>query len=273
VRATSKSNEIEVFLSTVAQSPLSALLLDYDGTLAPFSVDRRRAVPYPGVDEILQDIVDTGRTRLIIMTGREAHDVKPLLKVRPFPEVWGAHGLQRLSSDGGCQMPEVDPDALQALADAERWLAYQGLDHMAEPKPGSLAVHWRALDHNSAVRLRGKILLGWFPIAQRASLRVLEFDGGLELRIPDQDKSDAIKTILRELGPESPIAYLGDDVTDETAFRALQDRGLTVLVRKEHRKTSARVWLKPPEELLDFLAQWRNACRTTSLARSASYSR
>lgn len=272
MQVATRTKEIGGFLRTVGQSPLSALLLDYDGTLAPFTVDRRRAVPYPGINAVLQEIVDSGRTRLIIITGREAHDIEPLLKIRPFPEVWGAHGLQRLSADGACEMPEIDANALQALADAKRWLAYQGLDHMAEPKPGSLAVHWRALDYNSAVELRGKILLGWFPIADRASLKIVEFDGGLELRVPDQDKSDAIKTILREIGPESPIAYLGDDLTDEPAFRALQNRGLTVLVRKEHRKTSARIWLKPPEELLDFLAQWRDACRTTSLARSASYS-
>jgi trehalose 6-phosphate phosphatase len=272
VPVTTKVNEIEQFIRSVTQSLQNVLLLDYDGTLAPFALDRRKAVPYAGVNAILQDIVDIGRTRLIIITGRDAHDVEPLLKIRPFPEVWGAHGLQRLRTDGACEMPQIDSNALQGLADAERWLAYQGLDHMAEPKPGSLAVHWRALDHNSAVKLRGKILLGWFPIAQQASLKVLEFDGGLELRVPDQDKSDAMRTILREIGPNVPVAYLGDDVTDETAFRALQNRGLTVLVRREHRKTSARVWLKPPEELLDFLAQWRDACRTTSLARSATYS-
>jgi trehalose 6-phosphate phosphatase len=266
------NNEIERFLRTVAQSTLSALLLDYDGTLAPFSLDRRRALPYPGVNAILQDILDTGRTRLVIITGRDAHELESLLDIRPFPEVWGAHGLQRLSTDGACEIPEIDASALQGLADAKRWLAYQGLDHMAEPKPGSLAVHWRALDQNSAVKLRGKILLGWSPIAQQASLKVLEFDGGLELRVPVQDKCDAIGTILREIGPAAPIAYLADDVTDETAFRALVNRGLSVLVRREHRNTAARVWLKPPEELLDFLKQWRDACRTTSLARRATYS-
>lgn len=270
--ASTKASELEQFFHEVTQSSQSALLLDYDGTLAPFTLDRKKAVPYPGVNAILQEIVNIGRTRLIIITGRDAHDVEPLLKVRPFPEVWGAHGLQRLRSSGACDMPEIEASALQGLSDAKRWLAYQGLDHMAEPKPGSLAVHWRALDENSALKLRGKILLGWFPIAQQASLKVLEFDGGLELRVPDQDKSYAIRTIIREMGPDVPVAYLGDDVTDETAFRALNNRGLTVLVRREHRKTSARVWLKPPEELLDFLTQWRDACRTTSLSRSATYS-
>jgi trehalose 6-phosphate phosphatase len=273
VPVTTKRSEVDQFMYTVAHSARSALILDYDGTLAPFSVDRGTALPYPGVAPLLQEIIDDERTRLVLMTGRDAREVERLLDIRPFPEVWGSHGLQRLRTNGTCEMPKIDPMAVQALVDAERWLSYQGLHSMAERKPGSLAVHWRALDENSALELRSRILLGWLPIAERAPLAVLEFDGGLELRVPGQDKSDAIRTILREIGPGTPAAYLGDDVTDETAFRTLQNRGLSVLVRRERRQTSARVWLKPPGELLEFLGQWRDACRTISLAKTATYSR
>ena len=51
---------------------------------------------------------------------------------------------------------------------------------------------------------------------------------------------------------------------------ALQGRGLTVLVRRERRKTAAQAWLKPPEELLDFLVRWRDACRATTMAQTAT---
>ena len=248
-------NQIDQFLHGIGRQ--SVLLIDYDGTLAPFSVDRQSAVPYPGVCSILQEIMDSGRTRLVIVTGRRAEEVNPLLGLHPAPEVWGSHGLQRLRPDGTSEMPEFDPKALQVLADAE-------------PKPGSLAVHWRGLDENAATELRSRILLGWFPIAERSSLTVLEFDGGVELRIPDRDKSDAIRTILQEVGRGTPVAYLGDDMSDEPAFHALQGRGLTVLVRRERRKTAAQAWLKPPEELLDFLVRWRDACRATTMAQTAT---
>lgn len=270
LRIMNNRNQIDQFLHGIGSYRQSVLLIDYDGTLAPFSVDRQSAVPYPGVCSILQEIMDSGRTRLVIVTGRRAEEVNPLLGLHPAPEVWGSHGLQRLRPDGTSEMPEFDPKALQVLADAENWLAYQGLHQMAEPKPGSLAVHWRGLDENAATELRSRILLGWFPIAERSSLTVLEFDGGVELRIPDRDKSDAIRTILQEVGRGTPVAYLGDDLSDEPAFRALQGRGLTVLVRRERRKTAAQAWLKPPEELLDFLVRWRDACRATTMAQTAT---
>ena len=136
---------IEEFLESVARARQSVLLLDYDGTLAPFSVDRHRAVPYPGLRDLLQQIIDTGRTRLVIVTGRDAHEIDPFLRLRPAPEIWGSHGLQRLLPDGRCQMPEIPPAVAEVLDDARRWLEYQGLDDCAERKPGSIAVHWRAL--------------------------------------------------------------------------------------------------------------------------------
>jgi trehalose-phosphatase len=55
-----------------------------------------------------------------------------------------------------------------------------------------------------------------------------------------------------------PVAFLGDDITDEDAFRVLGQRGLSVLVRSEHRETEAQAWLRPPRELIDFLLQWSN---------------
>ncbi len=258
-------------MNRVTRAQRSVLLLDYDGTLAPFSVDRRRAVPYPGLRDLLQQIIEVGRTRLVIITGRDAHEIDPFLRLRPAPEIWGSHGLQRLLPDGTCDMPEI-PDAVsQVLDDAKRWLEYQGLHDLAERKPGSIAVHWRALEQTAAKELRGRIIVGWFPIADRANLKLLEFDGGVEMRIPDLDKGDAVRTVLDETGPNCPIAYLGDDITDERAFRALGSKGLGILVRPAFRKTSAQAWLKPPEELADFLSRWLVATETTQLTRSATY--
>jgi trehalose 6-phosphate phosphatase len=132
-------------------------------------------------------------------------------------------------------------------------------------------LHWRALEESAAEELRGKILVGWFPIAERAALKLLEFDGGVEMRMPDPDKGHAVQTVLAEMGPHAPAAYLGDDLTDERAFRALAGRGLSVLVRPRQRRSLAQVWLKPPEQLIAFLSRWLSAIETTQLARSATY--
>lgn len=267
----SRHENVDDFLASVARAPRSVLMLDYDGTLAPFHVDRQKAVPYAGVTSLLRQIVDKGRTRLVIVTGRDAREISQFLSLQPMPEVWGSHGLQRLLPNGSCEMPEIPADVVEVLDSARRWLDYQGLHDLAEIKPGSIAVHWRALEEAAAAELRGKVLVGWFPIAERAALTLLEFDGGIEMRMPDPDKGHAVQTVLAEMDPDVPAAYLGDDLTDERAFRALAGRGLSVLVRPRQRRSEADVWLKPPEQLLDFLSRWFSAIETTDLARSATY--
>lgn len=60
------------------------------------------------------------------------------------------------------------------------------------------------------------------------------------------------------------MAYLGDDLSDEGAFIALEGRGLTVLVRHELRPTVTQAWLLPPDELLVFMTRWHLASAPTS---------
>ncbi len=261
--------EVERLLEQVARAPESALLLDYDGTLAPFQVERDKAFPYPGVPGILQAIAATGRTRVYVVTGRPTDDIVALLGIYPSPEIWGLHGMQRRKREGTVEMACVSESLVQALIEADRWLQLQGLRQTAEFKPGSIAVHWRGLPKIQAEDTERRVLAGWSGIAKRAGIEILRFDGGLELRTPEPDKGDAVRHILQQLQADAPIAYLGDDATDERAFQALENRGMRVLVRPEWRETEADFWLKPPEQLLDFLQGWLQAITRKQVQSSA----
>ncbi len=96
---------------------------------------------------------------------------------------------------------------------------------------------------------------------ERGRLHLLAFDGGLELRSTDRNKGTVVGHLLMTEPAGIPAAYLGDDLTDEDAFAAIGTRGLSLLVRSEARASRARFWLRPPEELLDFLDSWIEASR------------
>ncbi len=253
--------QVESLLRAVARSPRSLLMLDYDGTIAPFHTDRYQAFPYIGFAPLLQEIVRACKTRVVIISGRDANEVIPLLDVQPHPEIWGLHGLQRLKPDGSTEVSPLDETTSEGLAAAEDWLIYQHLQDTAEFKAGSIAVHWRGLAESEEETLRTKVLLGWKPIAKYTGLHLMEFDGGVEIRTPEVDKGDAVRTILSEMDPDVPAAYLGDDNTDEHAFEAMNGRGLSVLVRPRYRRTAAQLWLRPPDEVLELLEQWLEACQ------------
>ncbi len=245
------------FLERVRAARNRVLLLDYDGTLAPFRVARDLAVPYPKVAPLISRIMNQG-TRVVVISGRPAREVLGLLAISPQPEIWGSHGLERLLPDGSYRVGPA-PAYQDHLLAAEAALRDAGLEDHIEIKPGGVAVHWRGLDPTKAERIAKEVTHLWRPILDRAPLRLLEFDGGVEIRVAGPGKGDAVRAILREAGEDSAVAYLGDDQTDEDAFRALKSKGLTALVRTESRPTAAEVWLKPPQELLQFLEEWLRA--------------
>ncbi len=246
------------FMAEVSRTASRALLLDYDGTLAPFTPDRHRAVPYPEIPALIEQIRNTTNTRLVIVTGRRALEVSKLLGLKKV-EIWGCHGLSRLRADGTYEMPILDDDAVGKIAEANELLRLAGLFDLLEFKPAATAIHWRGME-GEANKVARKVEKVWSKLHGRQGLELLKFDGGMEIRVAGANKGSAIRTILGELGGNSAVAYLGDDHTDENAFEALRGHGLSVLVRAEYRPTLADVWIQPPEGVISFLADWARAC-------------
>jgi trehalose-phosphatase len=238
-------------------------MLDYDGTLAPFCPDLRAVVPYDGVTDCLNALLEADGARLIVVTGRFLKEAPPALGTRSSPEFWGSHGRERLLPDGSYAVTGIDVAALRALTVADTWAPMvEAAGGRCEAKPGSLAFHWRGADPGGVAIIRRLVTEGFHREALVGVLDLHSFDGGLELRAPGPGKGDVVRTILGETPADVPVAYLGDDLTDEDAFAALKGRGLGVLVRPEHRTTGADLWVRPPDELVALLRRWTELLRS-----------
>ena len=251
------SLDLHDFFARLPSARARVLMLDYDGTLAPFHVRPEHAVPYPGVAQALGALMDDGGTRVVIISGRRAAEIVPLLALERHPEIWGCHGWERLLPDGQLRTQPLaarEVELLEEAALAARALLPGGV--RIEHKTASVALHWRGLALESIDHAREQTLALWSPLGEKAGMELLRFDGGLELRTRGCNKQHAAKAILSETGPDSAVAYLGDDLTDEDAFAVTKPRGIAVLVRPEYRDTTADVWLRPPDELLTFIGRW-----------------
>jgi trehalose 6-phosphate phosphatase len=247
---------LEVFFEQMGKAVEKALLLDYDGTLSPFHADPSKAYPYPEVRDVINRIKKSGEVRVVIVTGRWIRDLLPLLKLKEPPEIWGLHGMERLNPDGSYELAAMEEKALLGIVTADEQLEAMGLSGRCEKKPGCVALHWRGMSEKEVQEIRDKIKPNWTLMAETWGLDLLEFDGGLELKVPARNKGDAVKAILDEMAHDTVAAYLGDDLTDEDAFEAMKGRGISVLVREQLRPTAADIWIRPPEELLAFLSLW-----------------
>jgi len=266
--------DLNRFFQKVRNARTRALLLDYDGTVAPFHIRRENALPHPAVVAVLNAILEANRTHVAIVSGRGIDDLLPLVSaLTRVPEIWGSHGWQRRREDGTREDMAISQEAQDAISIAHQRAIEGGFLRQCECKPASIAVHWRGMDPDEQNELASKVRDLWGELSespapesngdrcpQSPPLCWHEFDGGVELRVSGRDKGDAVRTMLSELGNECMIAYAGDDWTDEDAFAALGDRGLSILVRPDFRKTCATLWLESSEELVEFLTRWNNAC-------------
>jgi trehalose-phosphatase len=254
-----ESGEAAMLWRRLQSAPRSLLMLDYDGTLAPFHDDRFEATPYPGVEDRLAVLSGLSRVRLVLITGRSARDLRDLLPTAARFEIWGGHGRERLDADGSYELAALDPLQHDAMREVGQQLFSLGFAAALEMKPASLAVHWRGLEPEAKDRLRSLTHSVFAQFAPASGLKLLPFDGGLEVRSTDRTKGTAVRQILAQEPATVPVAYLGDDLTDEDAFAEVGNRGASILVRPVVRESSADFWLRPPQELLDFLDSWIQA--------------
>ena len=131
----------------------------------------------------------------------------------------------------------------QAHEDLRTRLKRDPLGGLFEDKPNAAVMHWRGRSPEEAQAIERRTREIFEPLAKLDGLRLLEFSAGLELRA-GRDKGGAVREIIREAGTDAPVTYLGDDLTDEAAFQAVNEaKGphLSVLMRRAKRNSSGCV--------------------------------
>src|SRR5688572_18703142 len=152
---------IDSFMARVAAARERVLMLDYDGTLAPFCLRPRDAKPHPGVGALLAQLRDAG-TRIVIVSGRSLADLDWVASGLPHDEAWGCHGWQRRIGRHMVEIPAPPLEALDAMHAAS--LAAAPLTRLGarlECKPAGVALHWRGLGTATTAALRTELSLAW----------------------------------------------------------------------------------------------------------------
>ncbi len=132
-------------------------MLDYDGTLAPFHVDRFATVAYPGVEERLATLSGLARVRLVLISGRPARELRSLLPSDIKAEIWGSHGWEQLKSDGSYELFALDRGQRAALEQVVLEMTELGFPEALELKPASLAIHWRSAAPATQEQIRSSV--------------------------------------------------------------------------------------------------------------------
>jgi len=191
-----------------------------------------------------------------VISGRSLEDLERLL-LREGIFLVGNHGAE-IRTPSGERPCFVDcsgiPETASQLA-AQLTVALAGLAGcVLENKGLSLALHYRLASAAAAQEAVARFTRLGEPFVTQGRFEWLRGKMIFELRPAGVNKGRAVQFLLeRYAGPGELPVYLGDDLTDEDAFRALKDSGLTILVSREERPSLARYRLDSPTEVRHFL--------------------
>lgn len=242
----------------LAEAPWRCLVLDYDGTLAPFRVEREQAVPVAGVERSLRAISELPGTSVSIVSGRPVQELERLLfrgGAHEGIELVGEHGWERKTTNG-LRIEPLPGDAELALASCAREAAARGWQQHLERKRTSIVLHTRGLPRELAEAMERDCERLWGMIGAAAGLRVERIDGGVEARCAARDKGLVVREIAERSGKGALVVYLGDDTTDEDAFRALAGRGIALAVGREKPGSAAIGGFDSCDDVAGWLARW-----------------
>lgn len=242
----------ETPLSALGERSSLALFLDIDGTLVPIAPTPAEVRPSPDLPRLLARAAADLDNALAIVSGREVTSIDQVTHA-VVPYAAGSHGAEfRLGIGQPILRPGPQPD-IAGLESAvlARMGEWPGL--LIEPKRAGLAVHYRkAPDLGPLVHAELAALL-----SQRAQpdLALLQGDHVVEVRSPAHNKGEAVRRIMAEpaFHGRRPV-FIGDDVTDEDGFVAVQELGGMAVIVGDRRPTLATRKIASVAAVLELIA-------------------
>lgn len=235
------------------------LFLDFDGTIAPIAKTPDKAKLSKETRKLLEALSGSPGRRLIFISGRSLSDIKKQVGIKGAIYS-GNHGLEiegpgikfrfLLSPQYRSILKKIKIGLKQKIATLK--------GAFVEDKGLTLSLHYRLLNKRQVPCLE--------KIFEETVARYLAMDkikvntGKMVLEVRPPVAWDKGKVALWLLGRQKFISskksalpiYIGDDVTDEDAFKALMKKGLTLFVGKG-KNSLAQYYLKGPDEVGHFL--------------------
>jgi trehalose-phosphatase len=231
-----------------------AVFLDYDGTLTPIVSHPEQATLSNSTRQVLRELAKV--TPVAILSGRDLDDVRRLVGLDGIVYA-GSHGFDIAGPRG--LRKQVGTEFLPIIDLAEKELKGKlgGIfGAFMERKRFSIAAHYRNVAESDVTKVEQAVNK---VAANHGELRKIDNKKVYELQPNvDWNKGKAVLWLLKALQLDGravlPI-YIGDDLTDEDVFRALDEHGAGIVVSKQPRLTAARSALKDPVEVERFLRE------------------
>lgn len=268
---------------SLKKAKLIFFFLDYDGTLVPIRKKPGLAKISVKTRRLLKTLAEKKWAKVFIVTGRTLKNIKYLIGLKSISYI-GNHGFEltcpaltlidfkidsrfRRNDKGKSSLRKQGSNLTFSSKKAEDSgkavrAIYRKLkkslnikDAIIENKFYTLSIHYRLVKKRYLEILKCRAYNIAAPYRKKGVILITEGKKVLEIR-PNLrwNKGSMVRWIIKKLRIRGGLpVYIGDDKTDEDAFKALKESGLTILVSKRPVPTEAKFRLKSPGEVFAFL--------------------
>ncbi|GAA3927836.1 bifunctional alpha,alpha-trehalose-phosphate synthase (UDP-forming)/trehalose-phosphatase [Hymenobacter algoricola] len=227
------------------------LLLDYDGTLAPFHADPQRARPDEELLLLLRALTANPRNHVVIISGRDRHTLQSWLGHLPLDFI-AEHGVWLRAAGQDWQLFQpLRNDWMKELRPVLELYVARTAGSFIEEKEYSLVWHFRRADADLGAMRARELLSHLTFMASNTDLQVLEGNMVIEIKNAGVNKGTAAARWLSQHEPGFILA-IGDDRTDEDTFAAMPPEAYTIKVGTSSR-SQARFHLRATPDVRQLL--------------------
>jgi trehalose-phosphatase len=237
------------------------LFLDYDGTLTPIAETPEKAVISQAAKDLLNKLSKKSHCSVAVISGRSLSDIKGLVGLKDIIYA-GNHGLEiegpKIKFESQVS-PRLKSVIRHIYKDAvNKFSQFKGV--LIEDKGLTISIHYRLVDGKDIQAFLSIFKEIADPYIVRDKIKINSGKKVYEIKPPVMwDKGKVVLWLLARqqfLSGENKIfpVYIGDDITDNDAFKVLKDKGLTIFVG-EPNVSDASYYLKNTEEVTECLSR------------------
>lgn len=250
--------QVKAIVKEFEEASRRCILLDYDGTLTPFTNLPSKAEPSAEVLTLLQNLSADVQSEIIVISGRDTNTLDKWLGHLPIHMV-AEHGAFIKDKNGEWEQQSTLPtDWKDRIRPILQLFTTRCAGSFVEEKRNTLTWHYRNTNADLGFIRSRELLNSLQQLTVNTALQIIDGNKVLEIRMTGIDKGITATKLINKFRPDF-VLCMGDDTTDEDMFRTLER--LAVTIKVGNAASSARYNILTQEEVVPFLQQFVKTIR------------
>lgn len=248
-----KEDHIKRIVGDFNKAGKRCILLDYDGTLAPYQKLPSMAVPSEELMQLLQQLTKNPSNEVVIISGRDINTLEKWLGKLHLNMIAEHGAWVKYKGEEWREQVAVNTEWKEQVRPIMQLFVDRCAGSFIEEKKSTLAWHYRNTNQELGFVRSRELHNSLLQLTANTPLQVVDGNKVLEVRMVGVDKGMAALSMIAGIEPDF-ILCIGDDATDEDMFKAMRDKAYTIKIGRAN--TSAQYTIVSQKDVFPFLRRF-----------------